>query len=304
MIGIYKVVNLIDGKVYIGQSINIEERWRMHRTSPFNHNSYSYNKPFYRAIRKHGLENFSFSVIEECNQEDLNSKEIYWISEYQSYPPKLGKGYNLTMGGGGYRNPNEDLDLIVDYLLNSKLSQTEIANKLGYAQTLISGINSGKYYFNKDLSYPLRKFQGKAKLKKEKIKVKRAYSIPSKSELLIKFNEFGYNKESVAESYNVSGLLIKKWCNSYGFKCQNKQLLKELYITEVLGQEVETKEKRSKCFKVTQINPETNEIIQEFDSIKAAAKAMNCCSNNIKKACDQPNRLAKGFKWSLKLVDF
>lgn len=58
--GIYKIQNLINGKIYIGQSKNIEKRWLRHKTTAFNKNDHSYNLPLYRAIRKYGLENFSF----------------------------------------------------------------------------------------------------------------------------------------------------------------------------------------------------------------------------------------------------
>ena len=51
----------------------------------------------YRAIKKYGIENFDFEVIEECSKEQLNDKEIYWISYYDSC--NLDKGYNLTKGG-------------------------------------------------------------------------------------------------------------------------------------------------------------------------------------------------------------
>lgn len=52
MIGIYKITNKINGKCYIGQSKNIEERWRHHRTSKLKY-------PLYLAFQKYGLENFS-----------------------------------------------------------------------------------------------------------------------------------------------------------------------------------------------------------------------------------------------------
>ena len=52
--------------------------------------------PLYVAIRKYGIENFTFEVIEECRQEELNEKEIYWIKYYNSYGSG---GYNATLGG-------------------------------------------------------------------------------------------------------------------------------------------------------------------------------------------------------------
>ena len=66
MIGIYKITNKINGKCYIGQSINIKQRWKGHRKDAFWLNGPDYQYPLYKAIRKYGIENFSFEVIEEC----------------------------------------------------------------------------------------------------------------------------------------------------------------------------------------------------------------------------------------------
>ena len=106
MIGIYKITNLINNKIYIGQSKNIEKRWAKHRTGPFNPNNNCYNNALYRSIRKYGLDNFTFEVIEQCKEADLNKKEIYWINYYDSH--NKDKGYNLTDGGDGLSNPDEE----------------------------------------------------------------------------------------------------------------------------------------------------------------------------------------------------
>lgn len=97
MIGIYKITNLLNGKSYIGQSKNIENRWRNHRWR------YKYKERehlfLYQAMRRYGIENFSFEVLEECNEEDLDALEIKYIEQYRSFPD----GYNMTGGGNGHR---------------------------------------------------------------------------------------------------------------------------------------------------------------------------------------------------------
>ena len=75
MIGIYKIQNLINGKIYIGQSVHIQARFNQHKNEAKNGNT----RPLYNAIRKYGIENFSFEIIEECSKEMLNEREIYWI---------------------------------------------------------------------------------------------------------------------------------------------------------------------------------------------------------------------------------
>ena len=100
MIGIYKIENLVNGKVYIGQSNDIEKRWYDHKRDSFilGHKHYEY--PLYRAFRKYGIENFSFEVILECEEWELDEWEIYFIEIYKSYcGNKNGWGYNQSLGG-------------------------------------------------------------------------------------------------------------------------------------------------------------------------------------------------------------
>ena len=64
--GIYKIENKINGKSYIGQSANIERRWKDHKTH------YKINdEPLYNEMKLYGIENFEWSVIEECDEENL-----------------------------------------------------------------------------------------------------------------------------------------------------------------------------------------------------------------------------------------
>ena len=89
--GIYKIENQINHKVYIGQSIEIERRFEKHK------NAYLHNQKWliYKAFAKYGLQNFSFDIIEECDRDKLDEREIYWIAFYDSY----NNGYNMTIGG-------------------------------------------------------------------------------------------------------------------------------------------------------------------------------------------------------------
>ena len=90
--GIYKVTNKINGKVYIGQSVDIGRRWRQHMTA-------GDDIYFHKAIQKYGVENFEWEVIEKCKKSELDERESYWIEYYDSY----NKGYNCTKGGDGMR---------------------------------------------------------------------------------------------------------------------------------------------------------------------------------------------------------
>lgn len=93
MIGIYKITNNLSGKIYIGQSNNIERRWKEHCASNRWKTSENYIDV---AIHKYGKENFSLEVLEECDVAQLNEREQYWIAYYNTYK---GNGYNATSGG-------------------------------------------------------------------------------------------------------------------------------------------------------------------------------------------------------------
>ena len=95
--GIYKIENQVNHKIYVGQSVDIYERWRQHKYSL--HNGNHYNTHLQGAWNKYGEESFEFCVIQECNKDELNSSEIEYIAYYKSYMPEF--GYNLTFGGEG-----------------------------------------------------------------------------------------------------------------------------------------------------------------------------------------------------------
>lgn len=90
MIGIYKITNNINGKIYIGQSNNIQRRFSEHQ----NRGATS-RIPVDIAIQRYGKENFNFEIIEECSIEQLNQKETYWITYFNS----IENGYNCSVGG-------------------------------------------------------------------------------------------------------------------------------------------------------------------------------------------------------------
>jgi len=93
--GIYKISNLVNGKIYIGQSVDVYDRIAHHKAELRN-NRHS-NKYLQYSWNKYGEENFSFEIIESCKRNELNNREQYWISYYDSY----NNGYNHTLGGDG-----------------------------------------------------------------------------------------------------------------------------------------------------------------------------------------------------------
>lgn len=92
---IYKVTNNINNKIYIGQTIKTLENRRKSHIQEANRGSAFY---FHKAIKKHGLNNFTWEILKNCNStNELNRQEITYIKYFDS----LNKGYNMTSGGGG-----------------------------------------------------------------------------------------------------------------------------------------------------------------------------------------------------------
>ena len=85
---IYKFENIINGKVYIGQTVRPKKRY-------WEHCSGKEDSLISKAIQKYGIENFKYEVLETVDKEHLNDREIYWIEYYNS----VENGYNLTYGG-------------------------------------------------------------------------------------------------------------------------------------------------------------------------------------------------------------
>ena len=90
---IYAITNARDCKKYIGQSVNIQKRWNEHR------HALEQNKHFNIHLQRawNRGDRFEFSVIEECGEEKLNEREIYWIAYYNTIDTQF--GYNLCAGG-------------------------------------------------------------------------------------------------------------------------------------------------------------------------------------------------------------
>ena len=81
MMGIYMVLNEHNGNCYVGQSIDIKQRWYQHKSDSRNKNSYSHKYPLYRAIRKYGLDWLSFHILEEVKEKNnVTSREEFWYN--------------------------------------------------------------------------------------------------------------------------------------------------------------------------------------------------------------------------------
>ena len=94
IIGIYKITNLVTKQSYIGQSVDVASRWKQHIKCGLGIDA-SHTNMLYNSMQKYGVWNFAFELIEQCSKEQLNEREKFYISLYQT--DKF--GYNMTQGG-------------------------------------------------------------------------------------------------------------------------------------------------------------------------------------------------------------
>ena len=193
--GIYKITNQLNGKFYIGQSVDIYKRWLVHCRD-------TDTCPIHKAIQKYGKENFSIEVLEECSKEELNEKEIFWINKQNGY--ESSNCYNATKGGEGASHPvklsHEVLLNIIEDLENTNIPITKLANKYNVSTTTISNINLGKSRVLDNKQYPIRKnpFQ--------------KFSIPKlELESLLQ----NYSKAEICRKYQISFPTLQRLCKEY-----------------------------------------------------------------------------------------
>lgn len=205
---IYKITNKVNGKSYIGQTRNtVEFRWRQHYKAKD-------NKYFHRAIVKYGKENFEVETLEECNVEDLNSREIYYISKYNTFE----NGYNLTKGGSAYIAKEKCSNGYLE--LDNKYDEIKFMYLSGYSTAKISNLYNVDRHCISNI------------LKQLGVKVKASNKININAqelkELIEDYNT-GYSLKSLAKRYGCSSVGLKEYLLKKGVDLRVKySILKDL----------------------------------------------------------------------------
>lgn len=218
--GIYRIHCKITGKDYIGQSINIYDRWNKHLAR------YD-NCAIHNAIAKYGKENFEFTILEECAEEQLDEREVYWIKQYNSYFD----GYNETSGGNRpthtiCNRPIEAYDLEGNYIKEYP-SITAAARELGCEVSLISAVIQGRRPTAKNCQFKAKddnKIITKFIKKKPGPSGKQVAQMDLNNNLITIFSSASEAaRQTGLHSQNISGVCrgIKKTCGGYKWKYIN-----------------------------------------------------------------------------------
>lgn len=218
----------IEHKSYIGQSVDIYRRYKEHKTR-------DENSLFHRMLKHYGFWNFDFEVVEECDKDELDEKEKYYIKKYNTLYPN---GYNLTPGGQESAHTNclksfDDVIEISHLLKETSLSNAEIGNMFGISDQMVSDINTGRSWYRDNCVYPIRKRTKKVYCCRkcgnelsDKTKTGLCWNcykddcskqIPNADTLksLLLSNSFN----EVARIFDASSNTIRKWCRKHGLPC-------------------------------------------------------------------------------------
>lgn len=240
---IYKITNNINNKVYIGKTTKERptDRFSQHRYLANHPEQDNSNSILYIAMRKCGIDNFSFEIIEKIEDSLLNEREKYWIKKNNSMSPN---GYNLTEGGEGTK---------------------------GYSR-----IQS----------------QEEKEQKSQKM-LEHWKNNPQKREEYSKRTSQLWENEEYRQKVTESN---KKFYQEHPdmFKGENNPMYGKHHTEEALQKMKNYAATRK--LKIAQLDKDTLEIIQVFDGVKDAEKALGASHGWLSKAVRQ-DKIAYGYKW-------
>lgn len=194
---IYKITNKVNGKSYIGQTrYTLEFRWRQHLHKKD-------NVYFHNAIKKYGAENFSLEVLEECDVDKLNSREIFYIAKYNTFE----EGYNLTIGGDGNRR----------LILDDKYDEIKALYLAGFSSNKIATL----YSVDKATIVKILRQLG-VKIKSRKIDINNQEFLE-----LVQDYKSGYSLKELAKRYDCSDKGLAEYLKRKGINLKEKYSILE-----------------------------------------------------------------------------
>lgn len=280
---IYKITNNINNKCYIGQTSNIKSRFADHKRN-YQLGGLEEDKLLYKAIRKYGIENFSFEVIEE-DIENYNEREKYWISFYNSYK----NGYNMTPGGEeppiqiGEENFNathtqKQVNEIKRALRESSLPLKEIAKQFNYDVGSISRINIGKLWYDDEELYPIRPESSKEAMKKRALLI------------INDLQNTELTQKEIGEKYGLGRSTITAINRGQNYHQDN--------INYPIRNRANNKQTKT----ILMIDKKTKQVLKDFDSIIDAAIYLGDKSyrSSIGLCLNGSTKSAHGYYWKYK----
>lgn len=140
MIGIYGIMNILTGKLYIGQSVDIKSRLTNHK-SKLRNNSHD-NDYLQKSWNKYGEKWFRFFPLCECSEDELNKLEDEWITLFDTTNRSC--GFNLKTGGDSNCRLSEETKQKISNSHKGLRHSEETKNKISIAKSGENNQNYGK----------------------------------------------------------------------------------------------------------------------------------------------------------------
>ena len=272
---IYLKISPSGGK-YIGQTIYTEERrWREHCKEAHWANGPCYQSLLNRAIRKYGKNNFQTVILEDnLSEEKLDEREKYWIAYYKTYVEFNCHGYNMTTGGKNGAKVFISKELLLD-LWDKGYTTIDIAKELNHDPDTI-----------------------RSRLLQLGLTVQDFYNQTGKKV-----------HNSIMENQDID-LILSLWENNYSCSqiaqqigCEYRTIVRRLIWAGIPKEEIEKRKHQNgtqaRKMPILQYDLEGN-FIQEWESVRGAAKALGTTHSNISKVLTGRQKTAKGFIWKYK----
>ena len=283
---IYKATNKINGKSYIGQTVDYKSRVWQHMRC--------YEKEdckFHDAIKEFGSDNFDWEVLETCNgKEKANDLERKYIELFNSYR----NGYNDNKGGVGGHNARAIVCLKLDGEFVKRYDSAADAEKDGFNNANVLLCCKNKLYTCKNHLFMFeddyKENGAKQYIKPESSSKRKVIQCDLDGNFISRYDSVQEASEKTgANRTTISGVLSKKYksANGFIFVYEEDFPIKDLSIYQ----------KKKKGRKVAQIDIESGEIVNIYDRIADAGRALGVNYKVIHKVVDMPDRTAFGYKW-------
>ena len=283
---IYKITNIVNGKIYIGKTIRkAEERWRGHLYQAFG-KSQDRDSYVHRAMRKYGKENFKYEIIQEASNFLLNDLERYWIQKYDA----VNNGYNMTLGGDG------QLKITDAELLEKWQSGQSVAEIAECTDCCIKTIGDRLHYLG--ISKKEIAKRGRIISAKKAQKTVHMYDLDGnyirEFESILDANTFIGIRNGVGQVLNR----FNRIAGNYQWRDYKTEKIDSFIKHRPKGNTTKERRQSYKKKPVAKL-AEDGTIIEKFSSISAAAKSVNTLNSNISRACQKPWKTYHGYRWKL-----
>ena len=284
---IYCITNKINNKKYVGQTkTSIGTRFKAHLNDYRNDDRCA----LHYAMQKYGKENFIVETLEECNDNVLDDREIFWIEKLNTYK----EGYNSTLGGQSrplkydYKIISEKYSELKSYkktaeYFNCSYRTVKEACKVNQTPDFSNHISTAQEQVIIDYLFK-NKFDVNKTSKKFKCSEPTVYNILKRNSINLKKEKDLY----IISTYKRLGSIAKT---------VKETGRSEFYISKVLTQNnvprIATKQSKKRVGQFTL----DNVFIKEFTSVKEAGQIIGINYKNIASVCRGERATAGGYKW-------